>query len=162
MGSPAAKVLPRRCNTKGSNAKSKDCWKLPSCEGRCYLALRIHRPCRETEELLRLTDRFELLHLPLSSARRLVRVVTRDQTPEPPAPIANPTKAHSGRGIAHRAVLRPGVARLWPATWLPSTCRRGWAALRVGLRGRPSRSCRPDFDERPKRGLPSVEPGWPR
>src|SRR6516162_1343352 len=65
MGSPAAKVLPRRCNTKGSNAKSKDCWKLPSCEGRCYLALRIHRPCRETEELLRLTDRFELLHLPL-------------------------------------------------------------------------------------------------
>jgi len=28
MGSPAAKVLPRRCNMKGSNAKSKDCWEL--------------------------------------------------------------------------------------------------------------------------------------
>ena len=59
-----------------------------------------------------------------------------------PPQLPNPTKAHSRRGIAHRAILRPGVARLWPAAWPPSTLRRGWGSFSSRLAGAPVTLCR--------------------
>jgi hypothetical protein len=52
----------------------------------------------------------------------------------------------------------------WPARLPPSICRRGRRTSSGSTCGRRMVALvpEPDFDERPKRGLPWVEPGWPR